>query len=324
MMRSEAAVQSLQMGSSKGSGRMDRPRASNPGAKCRKGSGSLAWAGLAIAIYLLGNARLEAHPGVGIVMDARGNVYYTDLSQVWKIDPEGVRSIAVSQVHTHELCLDGEGNLYGEHLWYEGEKTKQWGHRVWRLGADGTLLDVIPARPGFRTDYSFVRDGSGAMFWSEGEGPVRIRKRAPDGTISTLGTCDACRGGGWMTVAPDGAVLFVEWGILRRLSPEGTLSILAEHLDEKVATQFQAGERHRVMGVWTDASGNAYVAVYGARRVKRIDPSGQVRVVAASPFPWSPTGGLVAPGGDLWLLEYSLTNKVRVRRIQRDGRERVY
>lgn len=30
-----------------------------------------------------------AHPGIGIVMDSKGNVFYTDLKQVWKIDPLG-------------------------------------------------------------------------------------------------------------------------------------------------------------------------------------------------------------------------------------------
>ena len=28
---------------------------------------------------------MEAHPGIGIVMDDDGNVFYTDLTHVWKI-----------------------------------------------------------------------------------------------------------------------------------------------------------------------------------------------------------------------------------------------
>src|SRR5262245_19545380 len=81
----------------------------------------------------------EAHPGVGIVQDSRENVFYTDLKQVWKIAPDGTKSVAVAGVHTHELCLDSDDNLYGEHLWYEGDATQKWGHRVWRLKPDGTL-----------------------------------------------------------------------------------------------------------------------------------------------------------------------------------------
>ena len=66
---------------------------------------------------------LKAHPGIGIVMDNEGNVYYTDLTHVWKIPKEGKLTIAVENVHTHELYLDSNGNLYGEHEWYNGEAT---------------------------------------------------------------------------------------------------------------------------------------------------------------------------------------------------------
>jgi hypothetical protein len=44
-----------------------------------------------------------------------------------------------------------------------------------------------------------------------------------------------------------------------------------------------------------------------------------VEVVAKSRFPWAPTGGLIAPDGDLWLLESTFTNAVRARHIERFG-----
>ena len=265
-----------------------------------------------------------AHPGVGIVMDRQGNVFFTDLEQVWKIAPDGRKTVAVKDVHTHELSLDAEGNLYGEHVWYEGEKTNLWGRRVWRLGTDGKLADIIPATQGFRKDYSFVRDAAGNMYWTLREGPLLVRRRSQDGTVTTMGKCASCRGGGWMAATADGTVLFLDQGDLRRMAPDGTLSTLAKHLGTRVMTQAQVGETHLVMGIWVDPAGNAYAAIYGARQVKRISPKGKVEVVATSGFPWSPTGGLVAPNGDLWLLESSLTNATRVRRIGREGRERIY
>jgi hypothetical protein len=73
------------------------------------------------------------------------------------------------------------------------------------------------------------------------------------------------------------------------------------------------------MGLWTDAARNVYVAVYGLREVKRVSPEGRVEVVAKSRFPWAPTGGLIAPDGDLWLLESTFANAVRVRRIENFG-----
>jgi hypothetical protein len=98
------------------------------------------------------------HPGVGIVMDSKGNVFYTDLHHVWKIDPKGNVTIAVEDVHTHELYLDKRDNLFGEHLWYEGEATDKWGHYVWKLTSEGKLQIVKPKQEGFLENYSFVRD----------------------------------------------------------------------------------------------------------------------------------------------------------------------
>jgi hypothetical protein len=52
-----------------------------------------------ITILVLFSTHAAAHPGIGIVMDSKGNVFYTDLHQIWKIDAQGKKSIAVREVH---------------------------------------------------------------------------------------------------------------------------------------------------------------------------------------------------------------------------------
>ena len=47
-------------------------------------------------------------------------------------------------------------------------------------------------------------------------------------------------------------------------------------------------------------------------------------VRAMSSEPWSPSGGMFDRDGNLWLLEYDSANAVRVRRIARNGRERIF
>jgi len=282
--------------------------------------------GLGLLLLLVAALPAFAHPGVGIVMDSRGNVYYTDLKQVWKIAPDGAKTIAVPNVHTHEFYVDAEDNLYGEHLWYEGEATDKWGHYVWRLSADGKLEKIIPPRVGFRDDYrdfSFVRDRAGNMYWTEREArPVVIRKRAPDGTTVDLGADAGLTGAGWLTATPDGTVYFIDGVDLVRITPDGKATRVARGLKER----HLLGNRHFLMGVWTDTRGNVYVAATGARQVKRVSPGGRVEVVAESRLPWSPTGGMVAPNGDLWLLEYGggFNHRHRARRLRPDGREQAY
>jgi hypothetical protein len=269
-----------------------------------------------VAPLLLAAAALLAHPSVSVVMDRRGNVYYSDLEQVWKVAPDGRKTVAVPRVHTHELWLDAGDNLYGEHLWYEGEATNRWGFRVWRRTPEGAVAEVVPARHGFRTDYSFVRDAAGNMYSVDRDAsPVAFRRRAPDGSVSTIARCRDCRDVRWMTAEPDGVLWFIDDLDLREVSSTGAIRTVAKGVGRRTITQPQVG-RHVVMGLWTDPARNVYAAVYGSREVVRVSPEGRATVVARSSLPWSPTGGLVAPDGELWLLEWSYTNAARVRRFE--------
>ncbi|HEY5722483.1 MAG TPA: hypothetical protein VIT45_09185 [Allosphingosinicella sp.] len=267
-----------------------------------------AW--LAAALLLLAAFPAIAHPGTGIVEDAKGNIYYTDLEQVWRLAPDGSRTIVVPAVHTHELFIDSEDNLYGEDAWYEGEATDRWGWRAWRRSPDGRIANVVPPTRGSRTDYSFVRDSAGNMYSADSEG--RIVRRSPDGTRVRL---SARKFGEVRAIlaSPDGVLHFIAAGDLWRMEPGGAARRLASGLSEQIASQPFVDERHRIMGLWGDREGNVYAAVWGGRKVKRIDPLGRVTVAVRSDSPWSPSGGLVARDGRLWLLEYSVDNAVRIR-----------
>jgi hypothetical protein len=268
-----------------------------------------------------------AHPGVGIVEDSRGNVFYTDLKQVWRIAPDGKSSVAVPNVHTHELCVDSEDSLFGEHLWYEGDATKKWGHRVWRLSRDGTLIDVIPAREGFLADYSFVRDRAGNMYWADGNEHTVIKKRSSDGKIYTHAAADF-RDIRWMTATADGTLFLIDRGDLKRVAPDGKVATIAERLSERTPPPRNVSSRHYQQGLWTDRNGNVYVAVTEEGVVLTIASDGKTAIAARSSRPWRPTGGMFDRDGDLWLLEYSVSpfqgGKARARRIDRDGKERVF
>ncbi|MGH7453173.1 MAG: hypothetical protein ACRENG_17620 [bacterium] len=272
------------------------------------------------ALFLLLTISVYAHPGIGIVMDNRGNVFYTDLKQVWKISPDGKKSIAVANVHTHELYLDADDNLYGEHLWYEGEATNKWEHYVWKLHADSTLEQVIPPTEGFLQNHSFVRDRAGNMYWADRGTPTIIRKCTPDGTITDFCKTHDFHDVRWMTASAAGTVYLIDDGDLCRITPDGSVSTLARNLKERAFSQAWMG------GLWLDSESNVYVAVYGdnLNLVKKVSRAGEVTVAARSNAPWGPTSGLIAPDGDLWLLEYSTDNAARVRQIGRNDSEKIY
>lgn len=260
-----------------------------------------------------------AHPGVGIVMDSKGNVFYTDLKQVWKIDGQGRKTVVVNNVHTHELYIDEADNLYGEHLWYNGERLNTWGHYVWRYSADRKFEKIIPDTEGFLTNYSFVRDHHGNMFWADRDAACqRVVKHDRNGITSKIG--NSCfENIRWMTATPAGNVYLVDLTGLKMVNRWGQVKTLSAQLAEQ-----RANDPHQVMGLSADKNENVFVAVYGAGKIKKVTPAGQVFTVAETAASWSPTGVLSAPNGDLWILECSPANEVRVERITKDGRRIIY
>lgn len=261
----------------------------------------------------------SAHPAVGIVVDRTGTVFYSDTVHVWAVRPDGTKTIVVRDVHTHELWLDADGVLYGEHLWYEGDATGRWGHRVWKRVPDGTVSDVIPARHGFLSDhrdFSFARDAAGAMFWMEGSKPAQLRMKRRGGKAVTLASLDFTNQS-WLSAMPDGTAYVSESGVLWRVRAGER----PKRLPDAVS---RSHGRLAVMGVAGGADGSVYVAAYEDRAVRRVSPSGEVTTITSTPPGWGPTGIAVAADGTVWVLEVSVTNAQRVRRIGRDGTVRVF
>jgi hypothetical protein len=283
---------------------------------------------LAILGLILLPAAATAHPAWGIVADTRGNVFYSDLKQVWMLEPTGRTTVVVPNVHTHELCLDTDDTLYGEHLWYEGDRTGRWGHRVWKRTRDGMITDVIPATEGFRRNYSFVRDRTGSMYWpadptgNENGARTTIFKRTPDGTVRMLAS-------GFTSIrviaaTSEGIVYALDAGRLQRVAADGSWKTMASDLEEQrglVARAMGLVERaagrdplrHAVMGIWPGANGHVYLANTGASAVKRVSPEGRVETVYRSSAPYSPTGVTVAK--DTILVLESALSSARVRRL---------
>ncbi|HLF15554.1 MAG TPA: hypothetical protein VI932_11765 [Bacteroidota bacterium] len=277
-------------------------------------------------LLLAAQSIVFAHPGVAIVADSRGNVYYTDLNQVWCLSPAGKKTVAVRDVHTHELWIDSLDNLYGEHLWYEGDASGKWGHRVWKRTPGGTVTDIIPSRQGFRDDFDdfhFVRDRAGNMYWADEDSVTVIRKRTPGGRATDI-LRKVMRRAGWMTVSPGGTVYLVDGDDLIAIAPGGEARTVARGVTTDEQGRPATYDRHAVMGLWTDWEENVYLAIPERDCIKRIGPGGGTTVLDRSSSPWKPSGALIDARGDLWVLEYSPLNTVRVRQVQRNGVTRIH
>ena len=255
-----------------------------------------------------------AHPGIGIVKDRQGNIFYTDLKQVWKIDPSGSKTIAVKGVHTHELYIDDQDNLYGEHLWYNGEIKNTWGHYAWCLKNNGELVKEIEPTEGFLSNYSFVRDSAGNMYWVERFTISRIMKKNKMGEVTRLieGKFGFI---GWLFSTKNGTLYFTESSKLHKLLPNGQVETVADNIGSRSANFTVMGRNYDSYGIWTDHADNIYLAMMDSKTVVRISNNGKPETIIGSNSLWTICSGLFDNAGNLWVLENSSTNDVRVRKI---------
>ncbi len=270
---------------------------------------------LIIVVLFFSNSAFS-HPGIGIVKDSKGDIYYTDLSHVWKLNNDGSKKIAVRNVHTHELFIDKEDNLYGEHLWYNGEKLNTWGHYTWRLDKTGKLDTLIKPKEGLPDQYSFTRDSVGNMYWVDRWKVSRFKKKSPSGEIITIaeGEFKNIR---WMHATKKGTLYFVDLYNLYRIQPCHSPELIAEGMNSTTVSFSPYSGKHSIMGIWTDEFENIYVANFSGQVIKKIDSTGMQTIVTTSSSPWSPTGGVFDNQGNLWILEYSLTNQARIRKVSK-------
>jgi hypothetical protein len=186
---------------------------------------------------------------------------------------------------------------------------------------------VVPAREGFPTGYGCVRDRAGNMYWADRGAPPVVKERSPGGKVTAHAVADF-RDVRWMTAAPGGTLFLIDDGDLRRVSPDGRAATVAARLSSQDPPPAGVRDRHHHMGLWTDGTGAVYVAVAGDRVVLRVRAGGKAAVAARSPDGWAPSGDLCDRDGTLWVLEYSSSlfrpAEPRVRRIDRDGKERIY
>jgi hypothetical protein len=249
-----------------------------------------------------------SHPGIGIVKDSRGNIYYTDLKQIWKISTQGVKTVVVRGVHSHEIAIDANDNLYGEHLWYNGEALDTWGHYVWRLSSNGRFDTLMGPRPGFLDDYSFRRDAAGNMYWIQQWKRTRFKKRTSDGQEIVLAEKDLAKIG-WMHVTAKGKIYFTDRTNLYQLDQQGNIRELAK---KPAGKSFSSGS---LWGIWTDDSNNIYVADMDSKKVIRVEESGKQTTILKTSGAWFPLSGVFGNDGGLWLMEGNYLNEVRVRKI---------
>lgn len=279
----------------------------------------------ALACALLLPARMNAHPGSGIVVDRQGNIYFVDTGAgVWMIGRDGKLTRHPGPAY-HWMAIDLDDRLRNLPMpsFSLGDAT------VTRVGADATLL--------LASDFPIVvgRDGSLYYPWIGSGDRLQVFRLAPSGRTSVLATLPVSTESGplrWLNgiaVGPDSSIYFTDNRAVRKITPQGQVLTVADSITLSGCVTIPGIGAHLgpfLRGLDVDARGTVYVAASGCGSVLKITPNGQVSTILRTSSPWSPTGVAVY-GNNLYVLEYLHTESdnrrewlPRVRKLASDGR----
>jgi hypothetical protein len=257
----------------------------------------------------------QAHPGVGIVKDSKGNIYYTDLHQVWKIS-KGKKTLVVPSVHTHELWIDQNDNLYGEGGYYD-DKTVKFYHYLWVSRANGKIDTVIGMKEQFiHQDFSLAKDKKGNEYYIKRflfphTDTTRIYRKSPEGKETILASGNF-KNVNWLHPQDDGSLFYVSNNAIYKVDTLGNIRLVKEHVGTTKPSFKFSGNNIAIWGIWQDNTKNIYAAFFSDKTVKKIDTAGNITDIYKSKGSWTPLHGVFDNDNKLWVLEGSDKNEMRV------------
>jgi hypothetical protein len=255
-----------------------------------------------------------AHPPIGLVYDGLNTIYYTDLDHIWKLDTRtGISEIYRENIHSHELFLDEEGNLYGEHYWY-AESEGQFKNYLWKISINSIFQIIRDEQIGENKDFSFVKDSNFSNYKV-----VKTSKRfqivKSDSISKQIWHNAQLNDPSWSSVNKNKELLFVDFPKIYRAN-QSQLIVLAKDASAYRFPFNIQDDKHNIYGLWTDQDNNTYTAVYGGRQIKKIDANGNISRIYTSSFLWSPVNGVFDKNGDLWVMECRIGGAIRIKRIK--------
>ncbi len=288
----------------------------------------------------------RAHPASGIVVDHQGNIYFSDLETIWKLNANNELSVfraGVSGRHVHELAIDDHDNIYGADLSYESQKFIS---DIWKMTPDGKFEYLLKPTDDPPRAMSIWRDGEGNNYWIDQNNHTRIQtlllRRAPDGTVTTLagsayghadgkGSAARFSSVGGLAFGPDGSFYLADGASVRKVTRDGTVTTLAGNLDARTKEDKSTalvGSYGNLAGLAVDSGNNVYVADAGNRRLLKITRDGKTEVLLRTDPPFFPNGVSTSAAGDVYVLEVGFTlpstsSGPRVRKLGVDGKQTV-
>ena len=245
-------------------------------------------------------ASAHAHPGSGIALDRRGNVYFVDTGAgVWKLDPAG-KLERYGGPAFHWMALDLDDRFGSTRL----PSTAQA-----EMRSTGSHPRVV-----LSSDYPIAIGGDGALYYTlpDAQWRLSLMRLEPSGTQAVVARLPASTPNGelrWINGIAAGAgnsILFTDDRGVYRVSRSGELTTIAGEI--RVA-QCQAPPVHgedlepNLRGLAEAEDGTIWIAAAGCSALLKLSPGAAPEVALRAERPWSPTA--VAAGKNaVYVLEY--------------------
>jgi sugar lactone lactonase YvrE len=272
-----------------------------------------------------------AHPGSGIVVDAKGRVYFSEAGDIdahlpgaiWQIDAQG-KLTRLQEGGAHYLTLDKKRGLAPAKLarWF-GERRTPW---LQRADTPDAALIQADGQP-----IAMHRDGS--LYYAKGN--LQVTRLSPDGELTTMAPpqeqTEKLGGIKGLAFGSDDSLYVACPSAVLKITTNGTVStvvhpITVPNCDQEFPPNTPESQSPYLRGLVVDARGTIYAAATGCRAVVKITPDGQVSVILRAEAPWSPTG-IAVRDDDVYVLEYEHSNSARreewvprVRKVAHDGK----
>ncbi len=266
---------------------------------------------MAAATVLATRSIAFAQTSWGIGVTSTGVIVFCDpgRSTVWRIEPDGTRSAALTGITCRAVVSSTDDAVYGEATPSDVNATRGVG--IWEVRGHEPhtwiLTPTLTPPPGV----SLVRNLRGAQFGWDGAGvgsqTSAIVMREASGATAVVA------GGAWgqqdgdgreaafanisgMALAPDSSLVVADSGNIRRVSTMFTVRTEARRVvtDSHLGLIGAHGLWARELGVATDASGAAVVVDPEAGRIVHVARDG-----TATPI-WEPTGLAQRVSGGRW------------------------
>jgi sugar lactone lactonase YvrE len=286
---------------------------------------------LGVTAFFFLSRTVCSHPGSGIVVDSKGNVFVADINRgLLKFSPDGKVTVVLREAG-HWLAADTDKRFAG----MDFQKSDHWPR--WfkhRNPPESELAFVSDAG----SPLVIHRDGN--LYFVCGDarmipGGLQVGRLSPDGTLGLVAPGLKARTedlGGIKGLAsgPDDSLYAVTPGAVLKLKLDGTFAtvkerIIAPDCDRYLPPNTPKNQEPFLTGLTVGPRGDIYLAATGCRCVLKLDTHGEISTLLKAEAPWSPTG-LTFHGEDLYVAEWTNAHseqhdfRPRVRKVGRDSK----